>query len=51
MGGPGVSGGAFTNGSRAALGHTRTLPPAVRHVRYVTAVVAEPGVRGGASPK
>lgn len=49
MGGPRVSGGAFTNGSRAALGHTRPLLPPLRHVRYVTAVVTELGVRGGAS--
>lgn len=47
MGGPGVSDGAFTNGSCLSAGHTRPLPPPLRHVPYVTVVVKE---RGGVAP-
>lgn len=47
MGGPGVSGGAFTNGSCLWESHTRPLPPPLRHVLYVTVVVTE---QGGKAP-
>lgn len=47
--GPGVSGGAFTNGSCLSASHTRPLPPPLRHVLYVTVVVTEQG--GQAPPR
>lgn len=47
LGGPAVSGGAFTNGSCLSASHTRPLPPPLRHVLYVTVVVAE---QGGKAP-
>lgn len=49
LGGPGVSGGAFTNGSYLSASHTRPLPLPLRHVLYVTVVVTELG--GKAPPQ